>query len=87
MIGVIILTGGNLMKYSKEVGRFHTKSDKGQIYIIIEFQEYEPAPVFGNPNYVHQGLKSWKTVTGQLVNQIDSETYQIFGTDEVVRKF
>jgi hypothetical protein len=69
-----------------EVNRFDAKSQSGKLYIIIEYQEQISATGFGNPNNIHKGLKSWVTSEEQLVNQIDSETYQILGTNEIVRK-
>jgi hypothetical protein len=69
-----------------EINRFDAKSQSGKLYTIIEYQEQVSATGFGNPNNIHKGLKSWVTSEEQSVNQIDSETYQILGTNEIVRK-
>jgi hypothetical protein len=69
-----------------EINRFDAKSQSGKLYTIIEYQEQVSATGFSNPNNIHKGLKSWVTSEEQLVNQIDSETYQILGTNEIVRK-
>ena len=69
-----------------EINRFDAKSQSGKLYTIIEYKEQISATGFGNPNYIHKGINSWVTCEEQLVNQIDSETYQILGTNEIVRK-
>ena len=69
-----------------EINRFDAKSQSGKLYTIIEYKEQVSATGFSNPNNIHKGLKSWVTSEEQLVNQIDSETYQILGTNEIVRK-
>jgi len=70
----------------REIGHFRARSQSGNIYFIVEYQEFIPAGTFKNPHYEHAGLKSWKTIEGRLVNQTEPETYQIVGTDEIIRK-
>jgi len=69
-----------------EVGRFSVKTDKGKKYTIIQYQEYIQAPTYDNPNAEIQGLKRLVTTTGLSVNYIDSDTYKIVETNEVVHR-
>jgi hypothetical protein len=74
------------MKREIEIGRFLAKSESGEEYIIIEYQEYVSAATMGNPHAEVAGLRSYFTSTGLHVNYIDSETFKVVETDEVVRK-
>ena len=73
------------MKSIREIGRFSAKSDSGQVYVIIEHQEYNQVRTLKVDTEL-PSLKSWVTSTGLFVNQIDAETFQIVQTDEIVRK-
>ena len=70
----------------KEINRFKAKSGKGKEYIIIQYQKYENTGTFDKPNDITATTTRFLTSNGEIVSQIDSETFQIFNTDGVVRK-
>jgi hypothetical protein len=75
------------MKRTIEKRRYRTRSDSGIEHIVIEYQDYISAGTFDNPNGEVAGLKSLRTDTGLFVNYIDSETFLIVQTGEIVRKY
>ena len=70
----------------KEIGRFIAKTDTGKEYEIIQFQEYKDVSSHDDPNAEIPGFKFMKTSEGLDVKYIDSETFKIVETDEIVRK-
>jgi hypothetical protein len=74
------------MKLTRQIGSFQAKSDSGQLYTVIELQEYDSVLISTGTIVETEGLKKWQTSTGSLLKQIDSETYQIATTNEIVRK-
>jgi hypothetical protein len=70
---------------SREVERFIAKTDKGKEYTIIHYQEYLTANDFDGEDEI-EGLEGYTTSEGLFVNRIDSKTFQIVETNEVVRK-
>ena len=83
---MLSLLGGYYLKREIEIDRFPVKTDNGKQYIIVQYQEYIPNGSFDNPQSETAALKSFFTSTGLLVNRIDSETFQIVETNEIVRK-
>jgi len=69
-----------------EVGRFRAATDSGRMVAIIQYQEYIPAGTLPDPDAEVEGLQYFRTSAGQNVNWIDSDTYVIVGTGEVVRR-
>lgn len=74
------------MKFTKQIGSFQAKSDRGEVFTILEFQEYDSFLSSIGSIIETEGLKRWKTSTGTLLNQIDSETYRFVTTNEIIRK-
>ena len=74
------------MKVTKQIGSFQAESDNGELRTIIEFQEYDSVLTSIGTIIETEGLKKWKTSTGSELNQIDSETYRIVTTGEILRK-
>ena len=74
------------MTRNVEIRRFRAKSETGKEYIIIESQNFISARSFESPNGEVAGLKSLFTSMGLSVNYIDSETFQIVQTGEIIRK-
>jgi hypothetical protein len=68
-----------------EIERFLAKTDKGREYTIILYQEHIHTEDFKGSQDI-EGPTRYLTSTGRLVNRIDSETFQIVETDEIVRK-
>lgn len=69
----------------REVERFLAKTDKGKEYIIVHYQEYLSTDDFAGHEEI-EGQEGYVTSEGLVVNRIDSETFQIVETNEVVRK-
>lgn len=65
--------------------RFIARSDSGKEYIIVKHQEYIQIDCCNSPQQL-EGLFSYRTSNGDRVNCIDSETFQIVATNEIVRK-
>jgi hypothetical protein len=68
-----------------EIERFIAKTDKGKEYIIILYQEHVHTEDFVGSQDI-EGLTQYLTSTGKFVSRIDSETFQIVETNEIVRK-
>jgi len=73
------------MKREVEIDRFVVKSDCGNLYTVVEFQQYISVATLKNPNGESPSLKRWETTTGFKVNKIDSVTFEIIGTNETIR--
>ena len=69
-----------------EIGRFQARSDSGKQYTIIEYQQYISAAGFDDPHAQVAGLKRFCTSTRRAVTYIDSKTFKINKTNEIVRK-
>ena len=68
----------------KEIERFKAKTNSGREYTIIEYQEYVDEP---NSGYAKRPLgKTLLTSNGFHVKALDSSTYQIIETKDVVRR-
>ena len=72
----------------KEVCRFQTKDDGGNVHIIIEYRTSQqsneirsdrmsPAPTIG---------QLFEALDGRAVEQIDDNSFQILGANKLVRK-
>lgn len=68
-----------------EIDRFVAKTNEGKEYIIVLYQDYIHTEDFQGSEDV-EGQSQYLTPTGGLVNQLDSETFQILDTNEIVRK-
>jgi len=69
-----------------ESNRFRDKIEDGREYTIIEYQLFVRAPSFTEPNAEVAGKPRLATSTGLTVTSIDSETFKIVQTDEIIRK-
>ena len=74
------------VKRTEEVDRFKVKNESEKEYIIIKYQEYIKAGSGDQPNDEIPGRKIFLTYDGALVNYINSKTFEIFATKEIVRK-
>ena len=66
-----------------ELHRFTARSDEGREYTIIEYQEYIQDR---NSDAETVGLKRWTTSEELHLHYIDSKTFKIFETGEIIRK-
>jgi len=74
------------MKFTKQIGDFQAKSDSGEVYTILELQEYDQILTGAGTINEIQGIKRWKTSTGYALRPIDADRYQINATNEVIQK-
>jgi hypothetical protein len=74
------------MKSTKEITYFKAKSDCGEIYSVIEFQEYESILSSIGTVSKTEGITKWKTTSGDLLKPIDSEKYRNVNTLEIIQK-
>ena len=74
------------VKRIKEISQFKVINESGKEYIIIQYQEYVNAGSGDHPNDEIPGRKLFLTYDGALVNYVDSKTFEIFATKEIVRK-
>jgi len=74
------------MKREVETDRFLVKTDTGKEYTIVQYQEYILAASHDDPHAEIEGLKRLYTSTGLDVEYIDSKTFKVGGTNEIVRK-
>ncbi len=74
------------MKFTKQIGDFQAKSNSGELFTIVELQEYEQILTgWGTINEI-EGPKRWKTSTGYLLRPLNNDRYQINDTNEVIQK-
>lgn len=70
-----------------EIDRFKVKSEEGKEYTIIQYQDYimdrNAADLAANT----KGFTRLTTEEELHVHTIDSNTFQIFETGEIVKKF
>ena len=71
------------MKREIEVDRFPVKTDNGKEYIIVQYQTYVSDGTFDNPQSEIATVTSFLTLNGDIVNQIDSKTFQIIDTNQI----
>lgn len=71
----------------RKTNTFEAKSESGELYLIMEYQEEceVTAAGIGNTKWI-PGLKKLVTSTRLDVNYVDSETFEIASTGETVRK-
>ncbi len=74
------------MNRTAVINRFSARANNGKEYVIIEYQKYIDAGAGDHPNDEIPGVKDYRTTTGLQVVYIDSETFKILETDEIVRK-
>ena len=74
------------MKRTREIIRFKAKSESGEIYSVIEFQEFET--IMSSIGTVSQteGITRWKTTTGDLLKPVGSNRYRNVNTNEIIQK-
>ena len=69
-----------------ETDRFRVRSESGEEYTIIEYQKMISFAHYQDLGAEKPGMKRLVTLDGSPVTYIDSETFKIVGTDEIVRK-
>jgi hypothetical protein len=75
------------MQREREINRFRAKSEDGREYIIIEFPKKTETKQWQSESKERtSGSKNLYTSTGLHVEYIDSRTFKIIETGEIVRK-
>jgi hypothetical protein len=74
------------MKSTKEISRFKARSESGEIYSVIEFEEYESILSSIGTVTKTEGITKWKTTTGDFLKPIGSESYRNINTLEIIQK-
>ena len=69
-----------------EVDRFVAKTDNGKEHIIIKYQEYISEKTVDGVVHEIEDLLLFITTDGFHVNSIDSKTFEVVETNEIVRK-
>lgn len=74
------------MKFTKQISDFQAKSDSGEVYTVLELQEYDQILTGYGMIEEIEGIKRWKTSNGYLLRPLDNDKYQISATHEVIQK-
>jgi hypothetical protein len=74
------------MKRTREITQFKAKSDNGEIFSVIEFQEYETILSSIGTVSETEGITRWKTTTGDLLKSVGSDMYRNVNTNEIIQK-
>lgn len=69
-----------------EINRFRAQHKDGRIVTVIERQEQVPFRNLNGQITYHRGTTTLTLDGGGYVSQIDSETFKIIDTDEIIRK-
>jgi hypothetical protein len=64
-------------KITKKTDQFKVYDSNENIYLIIEYKDYEESEYFGSPPKLVELLKSYKTSDGDYVNKIDENNFEI----------
>jgi hypothetical protein len=74
------------MKFMEEISRFPAKSDKGDLYLVIHFKEYNKILTSDNKITQTEDIFKWKTSEGYPLKQINARTYQLILTNEILHR-
>ncbi len=76
------------MMTRREVRRFQTKDDDGNRHIIIEYRTFQESDEIRSDRMSADPIigQAFETGHGRAVEQIDENSFQILGTDKIVRK-
>ena len=70
----------------QESRRFKARSDRGKEFTVIEYQSIHEHKDLSGKISTTKGLGRFALNDGSTVVQIDSETFKIIQTDEIIRK-
>lgn len=74
------------MPHEIEIDRFQVRSEEGKEYTIIKYQEYIMDRKSSDPTAEIEGFKRLATEEGLHIHTIDSDTFKIFETGEIVKR-
>jgi hypothetical protein len=69
-----------------EIDRFRAMDADGKEYVVVIYQTMVSAASHNNIGAEIPGLKRLTTLDGTVLNYVDSETFKIVATDEIIRK-
>lgn len=70
----------------KEIGRFAAQDDAGNVYTIVESQKVVQARMLSGQINRAMGSKELRLISGEGVNYVDDETFQIVGSRATIRR-
>jgi hypothetical protein len=72
----------------REIDRFYAQGESGTIYTVIEFEEIAVSHPLRGGRKLLGGARRLGLVDGRHVNPVqgDPAAFQIFDTDEIIRK-
>jgi hypothetical protein len=73
-------------RYVKEVDRLRAMSHDGEVFTVVEYQRiFEFVQVNGASTRA-KGLRVFRLDNGACVNYVDSETFKIVDTGQIIQK-
>ncbi len=77
-----------MKREEREVDRFAVKTDDGERFILVEYHVTTTTQNLDGNTSIAQGKSPavLRLSDGRAVNFIDSETFQIVDTDQIIRK-
>jgi hypothetical protein len=70
----------------QETHRFRAVSDKGEEFLVIEYENITAHKDLSGRTSTTRGLKRFALSDGSTVIQLDPETFKILQTDKRIRK-
>ncbi|HXY74482.1 MAG TPA: hypothetical protein VEH58_04090 [Dehalococcoidales bacterium] len=74
------------MKSIRQTAVFKAKADNGEEFTVIESQEFDSVLSGTGTITEIEGIKKWKTSAGDIVRQIDTQTYRLATSQQVIKK-
>ena len=73
----------------REIGRFYAEGESGTMYTVIEYEEIAVSHPLRGGKKLLRGAMRLALADGRHVNPVqgDPAAFQIFDTDEIIRKF
>lgn len=71
-------------KVTRKIGSFNAATDNGKIISIIIYQDFHIIRSLNKSSQEIPGLKFFETASGQAVNMINENTYEIIGAPESI---
>lgn len=75
-----------IRRTEKERSRFQANGESGRVFTVIEFEEYREIRSLNGPDQIVPGLRRISLADGSPLEVIDTDTFKIVETDEIIRK-
>lgn len=73
-------------RVQRETDRFKAEADDGTVYTVVEMTTFTEVRTLSDGNSWVPGSKEYGLSTGGFVNSKGDGVYEIFDTDQVIRK-